>query len=223
MDEQDVFDEETEVTETEEVEEAEETEKGVTEDKTEEEESPSSDSQTVPMSALLAERRKRQEAEERLEAQEKNKAPDPVTDPEGYEVYRESKELTGRIQLTQDLMRDLVEDYDEKEKVFLDLVSKEVDGQIQITDQTLYQKFISSPNPAKFAYNHAKAHEDYLEKTSDEYEKKVEEKILRRLKEAGALNVDAADLPDLTTVADVQSNNSLSEKGDSDRIDVFDE
>lgn len=223
MDEQDVFDEETEVTETEEVEEAEETEKGVTEDKTEEEESPSSDSQTVPMSALLAERRKRQEAEERLEAQEKNKAPDPVTDPEGYEVYRESKELTGRIQLTQDLMRDLVEDYDEKEKVFLGLVSKEVDGQIQITDQTLYQKFISSPNPAKFAYNHAKAHEDYLEKTSDEYEKKVEEKILRRLKEAGALNVDAADLPDLTTVADVQSNNSLSEKGDSDRIDVFDE
>ena len=204
MDDQDVFDEETETEETAQAEpEVEETEKGETEESEQDEsteEPPASESKSVPIAALVAERKRRQKLEEKLEEAEKNKAPDPVTDPEGYEQYRESKELTSKIELTQDLMRDLHSDYDEKEKTFLSLVSKEVDGEIKITDETLYRKFITSANPAKFAYQHAKAHEDYLEKSSDEYEKKVEARVLKKLKESGLLALDATELPDLTNL-----------------------
>lgn len=231
MDEQDVFDEETEVDEgtEQETETTKESEKGVeaeeeSKDESEsQEEPPASESKSVPMSALIAERRRRQEAEEELQKSRSSKAPDPVTDPEGYEQHQAAEKIRDRIELTQDLARDAYEDYEEMEKVFMDMVSTKTDDGIKVTDETLYRKFISSANPAKFAYQQAKEYQGYLEKTSDDYEKKVEQKVLKRLKEAGALSVDAADLPDLTNAADVLSNNSLEETRDPDRIDVFDE
>lgn len=231
MDDQDVFDEDTEVeaqAETQESEKGEAVEpeveaKAETEEETTEE-SPSSESQTVPMSALIAERRKRQEAEERLSQAEQNKAPDPVTDPEGFNQFQESKSLIDKIELTQDLAKDVYEDYDEKAQVFMGLVSKvEDDGSVTITDPALYEQFTKSANPAKFAYQQAKKHLDYVEKSSEDYEKRVEQKVLQRLKESGALAVDVADLPDFANAADIQSINSRETSGNPDRIDVFDE
>ena len=41
------------------------------------------------------------------------------------------------------------------EKVFIDLVK---DGEGNIKDESLHANFLKSPNPARFAYNHAKEH-----------------------------------------------------------------
>lgn len=225
MDDQDVFDddskEEVEAqaeTETEELETGEEVEAQADTN----EEPPASEGQTVPLSAMIAIRRELQEAKAQLE--ERSKAPDPVTDPDGYEAHRQAESLTDKIALTEDFAKDAYEDYDQMKDVFLSLVATQgEDGQLQVTDASLYQKFISAPNPAKFAYNHAKSHQDFLEKSSDDYEKKIEQRILEKLAKDGKLAVDVADLPDFTNAADVLSNNSLEEKGDPNRIDAFDE
>jgi hypothetical protein len=227
MSDQDVFDDDP-VEETEEVEST-ESEKGEqveakpeTEEQDTTEETPSSDTKTVPLSAMIAVRKELQETKARLEEQSKSK-PDPVTDPEGYDTYQESQRLTDKIRLAEDLAKDAYPDFDEKKDTFLSLVTtRDEEGNVRVTDEGLYQKFLSSPNPAKFAYNHAKDHLDYVEKSSSDYEQKIKQQYLNELREKGLLAVDADELPDFANAADVQSNNSLESKGDPDRIDVFD-
>lgn len=237
MDEQDVFDDETEVTEADEVEETEETEKGVTEDKTEEEEeeSPASDTEAkVPMSAFLGERQRRQRAEEQLK--QKAELPDPVTDQEGFQSYLEQVRTQDKINMSTAWAKKTYEDYPEVEQKFLKMVVetdssgnlvRSEEGNLIVKDQNLYEQFASADLPADFAYDYVKQVEAYTKKTSPDYESSLKEQarqeLLAELKSKGALVVDPSELPDLATVADVQSNNSLTEKGDSDRIDAFDE
>lgn len=163
-----------------------------------------------------AERHKRQEAEKKLIKQEAEpeKIPDPVTDPDAYTDYvlgkGDANLLKLKIEQSQELMKESKEDYEETEKVFISLITDD-DG--AVTDPQLLAKFNKSLNPAKFAYNHAKKHLDFLDKTSDDYETKLRESIAAELladyKEKG---LGALDLPNLTNAAASDSNTEQLEE-----------
>ena len=224
---------ETEKAETEETEEteanAEETEEEATE-----ETAPSDDKDKIIAGlkqGITAERQKRQEAQAQLKKQETppEQIPDPVTDPQGYAEYQEQKgsarSLQDRIELTQDLMRDMHEDYDKYQAVFMGLVSSENDdGSLRITDPALLAKFNASPNPAKFAYNHAKKHEEIETLSSPDYKenlrKELEAEVLAKLKAKG---LDVASLPNLTNAPASSKNDVIVDEKAKDVIDVFDD
>jgi hypothetical protein len=203
------------------------------ETKATEEESTSSPKDEVSglKQALSAERQKRQEAQAQLKKQEATpeQVPDPVTDPQGYSEYQDQKgsarSLQDRIELTQDLMRDMHEDFDKYQTVFMNLVSSENDdGSLQITDHNLLTKFNASANPAKFAYNHAKRHEEIETISSPDYKenlrKQVEQEVLGKLKAKG---LDVASLPNLTNAPASNKNDVIVDEKSKDKIDVFDD
>jgi hypothetical protein len=193
-----------------------ESEKGVTEAKAEEPEPEKGEEVETPatkdsglQAALIAERKKRQEAEKRLKEIESKPLPDPITDPEGYaeglkgQVNQDS--MTTRIALSRDLMIDTKPDYLEKESVFMGLITDK-DG--NITDTTLHQKFLAAPNPARFAYNHAIEHQEVQKLKDPAYI----EQIKREAYEAGLKDAkkpkSARELPDLTN-ATASGKNSI--------------
>tara|TARA_R110002110_G_scaffold284630_4_gene498670 strand:- start:541 stop:1284 length:744 start_codon:yes stop_codon:yes gene_type:complete len=230
-----------------------EPEKGETEDKAEEEtedeveesaeaskeeltdkskeETPSSEPATVPVQALMDERRKRQEAESKLRKQDevKEPIPDPVTNPDAYNKYMDSqsdeKVFKSRVTLSADLMKDAHEDYPEKEKVFMEMISKVADdGGIDVINPILYSQFRESSNPAKFAYQEASKHLDYLDKVSPDYEARLTKQLKAKLEanyKKGGDN-SSLGLPDLTDTATTDSNTNRRVEKPSDRIDVFD-
>jgi len=156
-----------------------------------------------------AERHKRQELERKY-AQPKapEVVPDPVTDPDEYTSYLlgkgDAKILRLKIEQSQEMMRESAEDYEDKEKVFLSLIADENGN---VTDQKLLAEFNKSLNPAKFAYNHAKKHLDYVDKTSDDYEAKIRARIAAELlADYKAKGLGALDLPNLTNAAAAASN-----------------
>ena len=168
--------------------------------KTTEEATPSKQD-SVPMAVMIAERRKRQAAEDRLRELEGGAKIDPATEA-----------LNRTINISRDLILDdeRYKDYPALEKVFMELVSEPTaEGGIRITDSALYEKFRNSANPAKFAYNHAKQHKDYLDKSSPDYEKKlreqIEKEVLEKLKKSGP---DASKLTNLTNLA-ASANNTV--------------
>lgn len=157
-----------------------------------------------------AERHKRIELERKIAQQQQTpeKVPDPVTDPEEYTNYvlgkGDAKILRLKIEQSQELMRESTADYDEKEKVFLSLIADEAGN---VTNQKLLTEFNQSLNPAKFAYNQAKKHLDFLERTSPEYEARMREKIAKELLEDyKQKGLHALDLPNLTNAAASGSN-----------------
>ena len=178
----------------------------------------------VPMDALISERRKRQDAEKRLseyESKQKEEIPDPVADPEGFQVYNEQKiQEAGwqtRVTFSRELMLESKTDFEEKEKVFISLLGDvDENGKLNVTDQSLYNKFTQSTNPAKFAYEHATEHLDFKEKTSPDYEKNLREKIEAEIRaEYEKDTVDAGKVPNLTKHTAAQSNHVHKESDDS--------
>lgn len=165
-----------------------------TESKTTEEAAPSKQD-SVPMAVMIAERRKRQAAEDRLRELEGGAKIDPATEA-----------LNRTINISRDLMLDSHKDYPAMETIFMELVSEpNADGGIRITDSALYEKFRNSANPAKFAYNHAKQHKDYLDKSSPEYETKLRAQIEKEIR-AKLSGSDASKLTNLTNLAASASN-----------------
>lgn len=140
-------------------------------------ETPSGEDQSVPRQALLDERRKRQEAEERLRQLEPadEEAPDPTDDPEGHERYLRAKwereQWQERATKSRDRMLEKQPDYEEKEKHFLYLASQ---------DPELIKQMNEDPDPAAFAYNKAK-------ESLDAQEQAIEERVVERLKKEGRL------------------------------------
>lgn len=161
---------------------------------------------SVPKAALIAERRKRQAAEDKLRQLEGGEKIDPATEA-----------LNRTINISRDLMLDSHKDYPEMEKIFMDLISEPSDDGIRIKDLTLYEKFRNSANPAKFAYNHAKQHKDFQEKSSPDYEKKLREKIEKELI-SKLKGVDASKLTNLTNLA-ASANNTEQPKESSPNDD----
>ena len=152
--------------------------------------------------ALVAERKKRQEAETRLkEFQSSSKLPDPISDPDGYadglksQVNQES--VTTRITLSRDLMIDTKPDYLEKEAVFMGIISDK-DG--NIVDESLHQKFLASHNPARFAYNYAVEQQEVQKLKDPAYIEQIRKSAYEEgLKAAGTKPKHAVtELPDIT-------------------------
>lgn len=155
-----------------------------TDEKAEEDETPSSEEQGKEdqwtKTAVLDERRKRQEREQRiaeLEAQIKAKdqqetvsRPDVLEDPDGAFSHTEqqiSKQIQGvRLEMSQSLMRELKNDYDELEGEFIAMAE---------TNPVLAQQLHQSNNPAKFAYETAlKARQAAELQDVDAYKAKLE-------------------------------------------------
>lgn len=150
----------------------------------------------------IDERRKRQQAQAeadalraQLQALQQGKPeqrPDLFEDPEGF-VSQMRNEMRGatyqvRVELSQEMMRTIKPDYDEKEAIFVDMAKE---------DPTLWQKLHVSSNPAKFAYDTAdKAERFKAMENVDQYEAKirasVEQKVRAQLEQEYASKLEQA-------------------------------
>lgn len=181
--------------------------------------SPASESEAGLKAALAAERTKRQKAEDELRRakEEKTKVPDPVEDPEGYAKYLETRNdqssLKSKVDISRELMLETKDDFVDMEKVFMGLVA---DAEGNVTDESLLRKFQSSPNPAKFAYNHAKEHLEVQRLRDPKYKESLEAEIREKVRKeleaeysvkGGKKPRSATEMPDLTN-ATASGNNS---------------
>ncbi len=197
--------------------------KGETEPKAkaEEEEAESPSAEQGQLAGMLAERDKRQKAEaelKELKAKIKPEAKaDPIEDPDGFRAEqaaeRAADSLKTKIDLSVTMMTELDSDYPRLEGVFKTLIADE-DG--NITDEGLLRKFQQSANPAKFARDHAKQHEEIEAMKDPKYQENLEAKIradiLAEIAEKAKKGVSAADVPDLTTASSAGSNSGDPEK-----------
>lgn len=123
-----------------------------------------SESEKAALKAELEEAKKKLSSVNTEIKKEEAKAPDMFEDPEGYAKYQRdqvsSETLTLRIELSQDMMRLVRDDYDEMEKVFIEKCWAE--------DPSLGPRMGASKNPGKFAYDKAK---EYLERQDYETNK----------------------------------------------------
>lgn len=161
------------------------------------------------LSATLAERTKRQEVErenaklrEQLEAAKTGEKKDFFDDPEGAvskAVAQATQEMQQRYEsqrfkdlhsISERFARQTHDDYDEKAAVFAELVKN---------DDGLFNQWVSSDNPAEFAYKAGYAHSELAAVNYDlaAYRKKVAEEALASVKS------EKSDIPESTV--DLQS------------------
>ena len=182
--------EETEVEETTETEESEETESTEEtgspsepeenqEEQTEEEES-FTEREKAFLTKANDEKAKRQELERQLADKEKPaepELPDPMEDPKGYakalEQQNAATQFAMRVSVSQELMRDKHEDYDEKEAAFIELTKG---------DPSLVSQMQRSSNPAKFAYDMAVKNERMAQ--FDNFETAVKSEVEKQVSSA---------------------------------------
>ena len=153
------------------------------EDETPASEDEEKESPTVPVAALTAERRKRQELERRLEALEAagkqetakpDELPDVFADQDGFARALETKFASQlqnvRIETAQQIMRQMHDDYDEREAKFLEYVQENP----AVTSDPKFKE-----NPALFAYEFARKLDEYAEVTNLDAWKEKERAKLR--------------------------------------------
>jgi hypothetical protein len=171
---------------------------------------------SVPMSALISERRKRQEIE--AEYNELKKKADPSVDQDGKPDIN-TLLFNERTNMSREVMMDLKPDYEEMEAVFTEIAQN---------DQSLVMQMMRSPNPAKFAYNKAKEHAQYQQylkdKESDEYKEFLKAKASGSLKKPVEETAEVKrkrsvlEVPNLNKVASLSSNSTTKE-----RLETLDE
>jgi len=153
-------------------------------------EPPSDKKESWTKTAVIAERRKRQELEkkvlefeskfEQLQAKQVQKEkvvrPDPIDDPTGAANYDkgelENSFYKTKISLSQSVMRSLHKDYNEMEKEFMKLAEN---------DLHLSQQLRQSSNPAEFAYKTAKAHIESENFKNPDYIKDLKEQMKKEI------------------------------------------
>ena len=176
---------------------------------------PPSQPKHVPIAALTAERRKRQEAAAKLEHYEE--IPDPVENPKEYAEFvrdqAQANSLQERINLSRSIMTDMDPDYTRYEAEFMSAVAKvDENGKVtEILNQDLLNQFRESPNPAKFARDMGKDIVAYRERMDPEFEQKLRQKW----------EAERAIMPDLTT-ATASGTNSEPVEQPADLNNVFD-
>lgn len=203
------------------------------------EESPSDKKESWTKTAVIAERRKRQELEkkvlefeskfEQLKVQETQKEkvvrPDPIDDPQGAVDYDkqdlENKFYNTKVSLSQSVMRSLHDDYDEVEKKFIELANN---------DPYLSQKIRNVSNPAEFAYKTAKAHiesdnfkdPNYVKDLKEQMKKEILAELVNNQNNSGGKS--NVKLPqNLTRQTSVASNVSQKEEYKGTLEEVFGE
>lgn len=135
--------------------------------------------------AYKDEREKRQERDARIAelerqlADNKSTIPDVFEDQEGFVSQLRSEmsqaQQSMRTELSREFMMSIHDDYEEKEKVFIELAK---------TTPALAHAIQSASNPAKFAYEQAKKHLQYQEMQDvDAYRAKIKAEILNELKQ----------------------------------------
>ena len=149
----------------------------------------------------------RDAARHKQAAPAKNKA-DPVTDPDGFATEMENQVFGRILNLTSNAMAAKHDDFTEKWDKFCDKFSYVGDdGNRILTDKVLYDEMRAAPDPAQFGYDAITKDDDYLDKTSPDYEKRMETKIRDNIvKEMKDKGLDALNLPDLTNAQASESN-----------------
>lgn len=187
----------------------------------------SSDEKVVPLSVLQAIRRENQEIKAKLKSIEE--APDPVINPKGFtkhiQTANDRARLQDRIDDSREIALDVYPDFEEKEQLFLEeITAKDENGKLKIINQPLLDEMNAARNPAKFAYERGQKRAVLLERSSDDYETKVRNRIIAEMKSKRP-DFDFSSLaPDLTNVTATSKNtNRVEDVVDSDRLDVFDD
>lgn len=158
----------------------------------------------VPIQSLMAERQKRQQAEDTLrqyeeffarqnQQQQPQEAPDPFTDPDAHQAYvieaavtKALERLTPQLQRTQTLSRAEVsemlarrqyEDYDQTIEVFKEAIQD---------NPFLVDQVQKAADPATFAYNAAKKYQEAKQygtasPTREQIEAEIRQKIMSEL------------------------------------------
>lgn len=142
--------------------------------------------QSVPLKALQAERIKRQELASQvgaLQQQINAKArPDPLEDPEGTAEFdrkeSDDRSFSMRCEMSQEMMREIHEDYDEFEGIFMESSQ---------SNPALAAQLAQHPFPAKFAYAEGKRLAQLNEMGGDPVAY-----VERKMKEAAKAGADAA-------------------------------
>lgn len=173
-------------------------------------EPPSTEDEEVGLkAAIVAERRKRQEAERKVRELQEKDAPDPEEDPEGFAAHVKTAAWQEKVDNSRELMMDVHDDYEEMEAVFMQMVRDESG---EVIDPARVAKMNSARNPAKFAYDEAKAYleaEQYRdpEKRAALISQEVEKALEAKLKEIQKpKEVDVTQLPNLTGATSAGSN-----------------
>lgn len=163
--------------------------------------------QMVPLTAVQAERKKRQEVERELEELRRSQRPqnaiDPLEDPQGFSEQVQRQVALVRFELQEEAMRERHEDYEEMQDEFIELAKQ---------NPTLQVELAKASNAPRFAYETAKKARELkkLENVEDyksELRKQVEAQIRAEMaaeaaKTAGkrAKLAEAAELPSLATI-----------------------
>lgn len=155
---------------------------------------------SVPVAALKDERKKRQDAEKELDRLKKDyeslKSQPAKTEPVP------DNEFDALVKVSTRHLKKIHSDYPEMEKLFMELVSREKGGKLEIKNLELYEKYRESEDPAEFAYTYAKTHKESLDRSSPEFEKKFKEKLEKEiLADLKKRKLISAELPDLTSTA----------------------
>lgn len=120
------------------------------------------------------------ELEEKLSqlSQKESQIPDVLDDQEGFvnslrnEVQQQVSAI--RTDLSREFMMSIHDDYEEKEKIFIELANQTPELAAQLRN---------SSNPAKFAYDQAKKHEEFKEMQDvDSYKAKIRAEVEAQIK-----------------------------------------
>lgn len=176
---------------------------------------------TVPLKALQEERRKRQELANQVGELQKQVTrkprPDPYEDPQGAAEYdrKEASEqsFSMRVEMSQEMMREIHADYDEIEAVFMEEAS---------SNPALAAQLSSHPFPAKFAYQEGKRVQQlkvmgddpaaYIEKIKAEAAQAARAAVLEELKK-GQAEAQKASIPESLAEAPSASRKDASQWG----------
>jgi len=181
---------------------------------------PAAETETrIPVQAQIEERRKRQAAEARIEALERQIAqlsqpqpqpqyqpepepayiPDPYEDPQGYAQFvmqqAQATVQSTRADLLVEMARAKYADYDQVEQAYRELIRE---------NPLVHQQAMRQPNPVEYAYQQTKKHLEFQQRGAtnvDELKEQLRAELLAELK----AQTPAAPQTIPTSLADAQS------------------
>lgn len=173
-------------------------EKAEDEDKSKEDKSPR---EAAAEAQARSERQKRQQLQRELNdlrreidgIKNPKKTPDPLEDAEGFSQSVEEKiqqaRVQDRISMSQELMRERYEDYDDAEAEFIDLVN---------TDPSLREAMVNHPMPAKFVYETVKNRSKGSDETAELKAQLAQlTEMVTKLTSGGETTPESSDQPSL--------------------------
>lgn len=188
------------------------------------------ESESWTKSAVLDERRKRQEAENRIKemearfaAQQQVKVPDVFEDPEGYSNFMRSEiqraTLENRVELSEEMMRMQKDDYDQKKDIFVELMKE---------NPSLQQQALKHPMPGRFVYETALKHEKLKQMENvDEFEAKIRAELETKIRaeimgEKAVEDAKDAKLQSIKpSLANARSSKSTGDNHNKSLRDIF--